>query len=464
MSDSKSEDIYQVDVGTHHHGQHQNHQQHPPSSQQQELFPQIEVKAGKYADRVFPLTKDEYEALKQSIKENGLYEAITVNESGDVLDGHHRLRACQELGVKPRFEVKHSDNELEEELYVYEINRVRRQLTTFQKVELALKEKPILVELAKRNMSLGGKSKGSRIQETFHVDEELVKRSGVKKDRFYKAEQVIKTVQENPDGELYAKVLRDAHNEVITPNKAYNIIKFDKAITQKRKEAEAAAQALELPEKVTLLNANSMRQEEISHVVKDNSVDLIVTDPPYLKDRALEFYDRLAKLACTKLKDGGSLVFFYGKYQEPEVHEIFAKYKDQLTYWWSFCVKHESGVGTKMHFKGVRVQWKPMLWFVKGTKRLTTYTVPDFIESEKPDKSKHPWAQSIVEAEYLIKNLTVSEDSIILDPFLGSGAFAIPAIKLGRYFIGVELDKDTFENARNNIILETTKTTEAGAT
>jgi DNA modification methylase len=100
-----------------------------------------------------------------------------------------------------------------------------------------------------------------------------------------------------------------------------------------------------------------------------------------------------------------------------------------------------------------------MLWFVKGTKRLTTYTVPDFIESEKPDKSNHPWAQSTVEAEYLVRNLTISEDSLVVDPFLGSGAFAIPAVKLGRYFIGVEKDKDTFENAKNYLIKETTTLT-----
>jgi DNA modification methylase len=41
----------------------------------------------------------------------------------------------------------------------------------------------------------------------------------------------------------------------------------------------------------------------------------------------------------------------------------------------------------------------------------------------------------------VIKNLTVSKDSLVVDPFLGSGAFAIPAIKLGRYFIGEEKDK-----------------------
>jgi DNA modification methylase len=55
----------------------------------------------------------------------------------------------------------------------------------------------------------------------------------------------------------------------------------------------------------------------------------------------------------------------------------------------------------------------------------------------------------------VIKNLTVSKDSLVVDPFLGSGAFAIPAIKLGRYFIGEEKDKQVFDNAVNNIKSQT---------
>jgi ParB-like chromosome segregation protein Spo0J len=432
---------------------------------------QVPLTGGKYANKVYPLTKSVYEALKQSIKERqGLHVPITINRQGDVLDGHHRLRACHELGIEPTFEVKHFDNELEEELYVYEINRVRRQLTEFQKVELVLREKPLIAELAKRNMKAGVTL--SRNQERVHTDKEVAKKAGHSKDFCYKVEQVIKAAEEAPDtrlgvdydgryrgksGPTYAELLKDARAGTVKPEKAYNIIKHERNIIKKREEAEKAAKELGLPDKVILLNADSMNNEAIPEI-KDNSVDLIVTDPPYLKDHALELYDGLARFAAKKLKEGGSLVFFYGKYQEPEIHQIFAKYKDQLSWWWSFCVNHEVANTTRMHAKGVRVSWKPMLWYVKGTKRLTSNDVFDFIQSKKPDKTNHPWAQSHIEAEYLIKNLTVSEDSLVVDPFLGSGAFAIPAIKLGRYLIGVEKDKEIFENARNYLIKETATT------
>jgi DNA modification methylase len=435
----------------------------------------VPLTGGKYSEKVYPLTNGAYEALKQSIKERqGLHIPIAINKQGDVLDGHHRLRACHELGIKPNFQVKEFPNELEEELYVYEINRARRQLTEFQNVELALKEKPLLAELARRNMTLGGK--GSRIQETLHVDKEIAKRCGKSKDFVYKVEQVIKVAENSPatklgmdydgryrgkSGPTYSELLTDARKGVIKPEKAYNIIKHDKDNLRKRTEAQVVARELKLPDKVILLNTDSTTTQEIPEI-KDNSVDLIVTDPPYLREN-LELFDGLAKLASTKLKDGGSLVFFYGTHMEPEIHRIFAKYEKTLTWWWRFCVNHESANTMRMHTKGVRVHWKPMMWFVKGTKRLAPYDVSDYIQSTKPDKSKHPWAQSSAEAEYLVKNLTISQDSIVLDPFMGSGAFLIPAIKLGRYAIGIEKDKDVFERGRNYIISETTTTAATAA-
>jgi DNA modification methylase len=111
-----------------------------------------------------------------------------------------------------------------------------------------------------------------------------------------------------------------------------------------------------------------------------------------------------------------------------------------------------------MHAYGVKVNWKPMMWFLKkGARRLTTYDISDFVPSKKPDKSTHPWAQSVAEAEYYVRYLTESENSLVVDPFLGGGSYGVAAINLGRYFIGIEIDKDIFERARNYITSEESK-------
>jgi DNA modification methylase len=44
----------------------------------------------------------------------------------------------------------------------------------------------------------------------------------------------------------------------------------------------------------------------------------------------------------------------------------------------------------------------------------------DVIYSRPPEKILHKWEQSSVEAEHIIKGLTVGENQIVLDPFMGS--------------------------------------------
>ena len=103
-----------------------------------------------------------------------------------------------------------------------------------------------------------------------------------------------------------------------------------------------------------------------------------------------------------------------------------------------------------------------MLWYTKGDKPNILDTMFDHIESNPPDKSCHEWAQSTVEAEHIIKYLTV-ENQIILDPMFGSGTTGIAALKLNRKFIGIEIDQERFEIGRNKIASSTTISTTLAA-
>jgi DNA modification methylase len=78
-------------------------------------------------------------------------------------------------------------------------------------------------------------------------------------------------------------------------------------------------------------------------------------------------------------------------------------------------------------------------------------TMGDYIESVAPSKIEHEWQQSTVEAEYIIKNLTI-EKQTALDPMMGSGTTGIAALNLNRRFIGIENDSKTFEMARIRIM------------
>ena len=52
--------------------------------------------------------------------------------------------------------------------------------------------------------------------------------------------------------------------------------------------------------------------------------------------------------------------------------------------------------------------------------------------------------------EYLVKTLT-NEGDLVLDCFMGSGTTGVACKKLERDFIGIEINKDYFEIAKNRI-------------
>jgi ParB-like chromosome segregation protein Spo0J len=177
-----------------------------------------------YASLVSELSPEEYKSLKESIKkENGLFVPIIVNQNGIVLDGHHRYKACQELGIEPKTSVREFKDKLEEQLFVIDCNLVRRQLNNFQKTELALKSKPILEAIVKRNESLGGKDgKGVRnLTPLGRVDERIGERAGVSRDTVRKVEKIL-------ENELITdKIKQDLRLGNVSINEAYKTVELD---------------------------------------------------------------------------------------------------------------------------------------------------------------------------------------------------------------------------------------------
>ena len=92
------------------------------------------------------LAKNDYDKLKNSIKENGLLNPIILNEDNEILDGHHRYSICVELSIEPQYVTKIFPDKILETIFVIESNLQRRNLNDFQKVEMA----SLLIETEKR--------------------------------------------------------------------------------------------------------------------------------------------------------------------------------------------------------------------------------------------------------------------------------------------------------------------------
>ena len=83
------------------------------------------------------LTPEEYAELRADIAERGVMIPIEYDELGNVLDGYHRLKICEELGIKdfPRV-IRAGMTESEKLTHARKLNIARRHLTSGQKREL----------------------------------------------------------------------------------------------------------------------------------------------------------------------------------------------------------------------------------------------------------------------------------------------------------------------------------------
>ena len=77
----------------------------------------------------------------------------------------------------------------------------------------------------------------------------------------------------------------------------------------------------------------------------------------------------------------------------------------------------------------------------------------DIFQNGKPPmvaKNFHPTVKPIALMEYLVK-LVSREGQVVLDPFMGSGTTGMACKRLGREFIGIEIDEEYFKIAQARI-------------
>ena len=92
------------------------------------------------------LAPDEFEALKADIAGRGVQVPVEYDEMGNILDGHHRVQACHDLGIThwPRL-VRHGMTEAEKRRHARRLNLDRRHLNTEQRrtmIAAELQERP----------------------------------------------------------------------------------------------------------------------------------------------------------------------------------------------------------------------------------------------------------------------------------------------------------------------------------
>jgi hypothetical protein len=136
---------------------------------------------------IFPeLPAEELRQLAQDIKERGQIEPIILYK-GQILDGRNRYKACQMVGVKPRFEefnAKAAKRSPEE--FVLSRNLRRRHLSTGQKAAIALEWADQLQLLPRsENAKTTGRPRGVLLEAAKHI--------GIERQRVFEARQIRDT-------------------------------------------------------------------------------------------------------------------------------------------------------------------------------------------------------------------------------------------------------------------------------
>ena len=372
------------------------------------------------AAELFPLMEgDEFNALVESIRTQGLREPAWLTADGALLDGRNRVRACQAAGIKPSFRQYDGDDPVQ---FVWDMNVNRRHLTATQTAVAGLKREELKSKARSLVARPGRPSKHETtapVQQFPKTDTVIAKSLGVSSRT---VAQVARVIEEAPDlvpemesGKLSAKA---AEREV-------------KTRLARKREASRRQEAEQVALSGTTFEIRRGDFQTVLADLDDDSVDLVVTDPPY-GDQYTHLYGELAKWASAKLKPGGSLVAYVGQGNLPDVT---AEMGPHLRYWWTLALMHNHG-GQQLPGKWVMVEWKPLVWYVKGTRSGRLY-VADRMSGSKPRKDLHEWAQGVDEVGYLIEQLS-DPGALVVDPFAGSGSFGYAAQALGRHFIGAE--------------------------
>jgi predicted RNA methylase len=185
---------------------------------------------------------------------------------------------------------------------------------------------------------------------------------------------------------------------------------------------------------------------EVSAKLQENSIDFIITDPPY-GQQFLQLYKKLGEVASRLLKPGGSLLVMAGQSYLPDVFDLLRPY---LTYNWTVAYLTPGGQSAQLWERKVNTFWKPVLWFVKG--KYEGDWVGDVAKSAPNNNEKQlmEWQQSESGIADLVERFTKPND-LILDPLMGSATTGVVATRLGRRFIGIDIDPKMVEIAKQRM-------------
>ena len=210
-----------------------------------------------------------------------------------------------------------------------------------------------------------------------------------------------------------------------------------------------------------------------SGLIEPNSLDAIITDPPYPREYA-EVWKDLAAFAAVALKPEGILVALSGSGNLDVAMAGLMSQPDKL--WFRQVIAYDQiGAPSLIHAHRIKSTTRPLLVLHKypeGQAKEGSDYYPFEAYSHLPDKitfepeankaelvHAFAWAQSIVGFSDIVREVTTSARNpaqdpanwAICDPFLGTGVTGIACLRQNHYFFGSDMDETRVAQAAQNI-------------
>lgn len=233
---------------------------------------------------------------------------------------------------------------------------------------------------------------------------------------------------------------------------------------------------------INLYNGNCV---DVLKTIEDNSVDLVVTDPPYNLGNFMRVRQtNLKKMRSNFFGSAGWDDLEYTEWIEhmdeffKEVSRVLSKGSSMILFMSIIKVESIINIAQKYGFyyktTGIWHKLNPMprnmnLQYVNSTEAWVYFTykvrtskfnnngkvLHDFIETSltpanERKHGKHPTQKPVQLMKHFIEVLS-DEGDVVLDPFMGSGSTGVAAIKINRGFIGIELAEEYYIIARSRI-------------
>ncbi|MDN7145281.1 DNA methyltransferase [Liquorilactobacillus mali] len=201
---------------------------------------------------------------------------------------------------------------------------------------------------------------------------------------------------------------------------------------------------------------------ELMKNIPDESVDMVLTDPPY----GMAFQSRYRTSMYEKIKGDQNLDWL-----DDFVEEIFRVSKNNTAHY-MFCSYHhidifKQAIQKRFNVKNI-ITWVKnntsmgdlkgdfapktefIIFFQKGRRLINGKRDSNVFEYNKTRNELHPTQKPVDMVEYMLSKFS-DEGGVILDPFMGSGTTGVAATNLDRSFIGYEIDEDYFKIAEQRI-------------